>query len=472
MTDSKELRPFGWRDKIGYMLGNFGNDFTFTFASVFLLVFYTKVLGISSALVGTMFLIARFVDAVTDITMGRIVDRARPAHDGKFRPWLRRMCGPVAIASFLMYQSALAGASMTVKIIYMFVTYLLWSSIFYTSINIPYGSMASVISGESDERAALSTFRSVASAFVNIIIGVGVPLLVYETDAFGNEIVIGPRFTLIAGVFSVFTIICYLACYFLTTERIKPTEPKRHLKVSFGETFKTLVTSRALLGIILASIGILAAQLLSQSINQYLFIDYFKDKNGIAIMSIVSMIPSLALAPLAVPLVRRFGKKELGVFGSICGAASCFLLFFLRTKSVWTYIIINLFGFLGFGIFNLIMWAIITDIIDDREVRSGHREDGTVYAVYSFARKVGQAVAGGLGGWTLSWIGFDSSVQVQSEAVANGIYTIATLIPAILYATVALSLAFIYPLNKHRVAENISVLKERNQITEGDNADA
>ena len=95
------------------------------------------------------------------------------------------------------------------------------------------------------------------------------------------------------------------------------------------------------------------------------------------------MIPSLALAPLAVPLVRRFGKKELGVFGSLCGAVSCFLLFFIRTRSVWTYILINLFGFMGFGIFNLIMWAIITDIIDDREVRNGHREDGTVYAVYS-----------------------------------------------------------------------------------------
>ena len=472
MTDTKELRPFGWRDKIGYMLGNFGNDFTFTFASIFLLVFYTKVLGISSALVGTMFLIARFVDAVTDITMGRIVDKARPARDGKFKPWLRRMCGPVAIASFLMYQSSLAGASMTVKIIYMFVTYLLWSSIFYTSINIPYGSMASVISAESDERAALSTFRSVASAFVNIIIGVGVPLLVYQTDAYGNQIVIGGRFTLIAGIFSVLTIICYLACYFLTTERIKPADPKRHLKTSFGETFKTLLTSRALIGIILASIGILAAQLLSQSINQYLFIDYFKDKNGIAIMSLVSMIPSLALAPLAVPLVRRFGKKELGVFGSLCGAVSCFLLFFLRTKSVWTYILINLFGFMGFGIFNLIMWAIITDIIDDREVKSGHREDGTVYAMYSFARKVGQAIAGGLGGWALGWVGFDSSVQVQSVAVANGIYTIATLIPAVLYVTVALSLAFIYPLNKRRVAENISVLKERKQNIQGEDANA
>ena len=462
MTSSQLVRPFGWRDKIGYMLGNFGNDFTFSFASIFLLVFYTKVLGISSALVGTMFLLARFIDAVTDITMGRIVDRMRPARDGKFRPWLRRMCGPVAIASFLMYQSSLAGASMTLRVVYMFVTYLLWSSIFYTSINIPYGSMASVISAEADERAALSTFRSVASAFVNIIIGVGVPLVVYTTDVNGNQIVIGKNFTVVAGIFAILTVLCYLACYFLTTERVKVTEPERHHKVSFGETFKALITSRALMGIILASIGILAAQMLSQSINQYLFIDYFNDRGGIVIMSLVSMIPSLALAPLAVPLVRRFGKKELGVFGSLCGAIACFLLFILRTTSVWTYIIVNLFGFLGFGIFNLIMWAIITDIIDDRELRTGRREDGTVYAMYSFARKVGQAIAGGLGGWALGWVGFDSTVQVQTQSVANGIYTVATLIPAVLYTGVALSLAFIYPLSKKRVEQNIAALKEKN----------
>lgn len=461
MTETKQIRPFGIRDKIGYMLGNFGNDFTFTFASVFLLVFYTKVLGISSALVGTMFLLARFIDAVTDITMGRIVDRMRPARDGKFKPWLRRMCGPVAVASFLMYQSSLADAPMTLRIVYMFVTYLLWSSIFYTSINIPYGSMASVISGEPDERAALSTFRSVASAVVNIIVGVGVPLLVYKTDAAGNQIVEGKSFTAIAAVFSVLTVISYLACYFMTTERIKPVEPERHLKVSFGETLRTLVTSRALIGIIIASVGILAAQLLSQSINQYLFIDYFKDKNGVAIMSALSMIPSLALAPLAVPLVRRFGKKELGIFGSFCGALACFILFFLRTESVWTYIIINLFGFLGFGIFNLIMWAIITDIIDDREVRCGRREDGTVYAVYSFARKVGQAIAGGLGGWTLGWIGFDSSAQVQASGVAQGIYSIATLLPAIIYTLVGLALAFIYPLSRRKVEENTEILRKR-----------
>ncbi len=456
-------RPFGIRDKLSYMMGNLGNDFTFTFASVFLLVFYTKVLGISSALVGTMFMIARFVDAFTDITMGRIVDKMPTARDGKFKPWLRRMCAPVALSSFLMYQVSMVNFPMTVRIIYMFVTYLLWSSIFYTSINIPYGSMASVITPEADERAALSTYRSIGSVIVNLIVGVGVPMFVYSTDELGNQIVVGSSFTVIAGVFAAATVICYLVCYFNTTERVKIVQKADHIKVTFGETVKTLVTGRALIGIIIASIGILAAQLLNQSINQYLFIDYFKNKNGASLMSLASMLPSLVLAPFAVPLTRRFGKKELGVAGSLCGAVSCFLLFFLRTSSIWLYIIINIIGFLGFGIFNLVMWAIITDIIDDREVRHGRREDGTIYAVYSFARKVGQAIAGGLGGWALGWIGFNSASQVQTPQVADGIYTIATLIPAILYAVVFLSLAFVYPLNKKRVEENIKILKDRNK---------
>ena len=174
---SAHVCSFGIRDKIGYMFGNFGNDFMFTFASVFLMVFYTKVLGIGSGVVGILFVVARFVDAFTDITMGQIVDRMKPAKDGKFRPWIRRMCGPVALFSFLMYQYGMAEASMTVRIVYMFVTYLLWGSVFYTAINVPYGSMASVMSPEADDRAALSTWRSVGSLFANLIVGVGAPLL-------------------------------------------------------------------------------------------------------------------------------------------------------------------------------------------------------------------------------------------------------------------------------------------------------
>lgn len=249
MDREKTVRPFGWRDKVGYMFGDFGNDFTFLFASTFLMIFYTKVLGISMGLVGTLFLTARCIDAFTDVTMGRIVDRMNPKKDGRFRPWLRRMCAPVAISSFLMYQSSLADASMTVKVIYMFVTYILWGSIFYTSINIPYGSMASVLSADSDDRAALSTYRSVGATLAGLIIGVGGPMLVYTTDAAGNQLVHGPRFTLIAGIFSLGAIGCYLLCYFMTTERVKIAPTHHEEQVSFKETVKALVSNRALLGI-------------------------------------------------------------------------------------------------------------------------------------------------------------------------------------------------------------------------------
>ena len=182
------LRPFGARDKVGYMLGNVANDFTFIFASLYLQVFYTDVLGINAGIVGTMFLISRIVDAFTDTAMGRICDKTKATKNGKFKPWLLRACGPVALASFLMYQTFAVNLSMTLRIVYMFVTYLLWGSVCYTAINIPYGSMASVMSNEPDHRAGLSTFRGVGSMIPQILVGVVVPMFLYTTLEDGTKI--------------------------------------------------------------------------------------------------------------------------------------------------------------------------------------------------------------------------------------------------------------------------------------------
>ena len=115
-SKSTSVRPFGMRDKIGYMFGDFGNDFTFILSSMFMMKFYTDVMGIAAGLVGALMMIARFVDAFTDVTMGQIVDRSKPTKDGKFRPWIKRMCGPVAIASFLIYQSAFANMAYGFKV--------------------------------------------------------------------------------------------------------------------------------------------------------------------------------------------------------------------------------------------------------------------------------------------------------------------------------------------------------------------
>lgn len=462
-TDNKTERPFGMRDKIGYMFGDFGNDFTFIFASSFLMVFYTKVLGISGGMVGTLFLVARFVDAFTDVTMGRIVDSMKPARDGKFRCWIRRMCGPVALSSFLMYQTAMAGASMTWKIIYMYVTYLLWGSIFYTSINIPYGSMASAITEEPNERTALSTFRSIGAALAGLVIGVATPVFIYTTDANGNQVVRGgATFTIVAGAFSVGAVICYLVCYKLTTERVIVTKDPNEKEITLADTFRAIGRSRALLGIIGAAIFLLLSQLLITTMNNYIYPDYFENARGISLFTLLStLVVLVVIAPLSVPVSRRFGKKEASVAGMLLSGGIYTLMYFLRLKNMWVFLILSILGYLGLGFFNTVIWANITDVIDEQEVKVGQREDGTVYAVYSFARKVGQALAGGVGGWALEIIGYESAAAVQTGAVLSGLYTTATIVPAIGFFAVAFLLWFVYPLDKKKVEQNVRILKEK-----------
>ena len=175
----KKIKPFGLSDKLGYMFGDFGNDFTFLLSTTFLMKFYTDIMGVSAAVVGAMIMLARFLDAFTDVAMGQIADRSRPRKKGKFLPWIKRMSIPVSVASFLMYANWFRDMPMGFKVFWMFLSYVLWGSIFYTSINIPYGSMASTISGEPKDRAQLSNWRTVGATLAGVFVGAVLPLLVY-----------------------------------------------------------------------------------------------------------------------------------------------------------------------------------------------------------------------------------------------------------------------------------------------------
>lgn len=457
-NQNSSVPAFGMKDKLGYMFGDFGNDFTFILSSSFMLKFYTDVMGVSAGVVGVLMMAARFVDAITDVTMGQIVDRSKPTKDGKFKPWIKRMCGPVAIASFLIYQSGFANMSMGFKIVWMVVTYILWGSIFYTSINIPYGSMASAVTADPKERAELSTWRTIGATLAGLVIGAGTPMVAYEVVN-GNTVLSGSRMTIIAGVFSVLAIVCYLLCFNLVRERI-PVEANNQ-KLEVGKLLTSLVTNRSLLGIIAAAILLLLGMLGMQGMAGYVFPNYYGSASAQSASAIVGSVVMLAIcAPLASKLAAKFGKKELSIVSCASGAVVFIICLFVKPQNPYMYVAFYALAYVGLGFFNTVIWAMITDVIDDAEVKNGIREDGTIYSVYSFARKLGQAFSSGMIGALLSMIGYTQATAFDPD-VTLGIFRLSCIIPAAGLAAVALALLFIYPLNKQRVEANVAELARR-----------
>lgn len=458
----KAVKPFGIKDKLGYMFGDFGNDFTFLLSSTFLLKFYTDVMAVDAYVVGIVMMVARIVDAFTDIGMGRICDRSKDTKNGKFKPWILRMCGPVAIFSFLMYQSALSDIPYAAKIAYLFVTYILWGSVFYTAVNIPYGSMASAISPDPGDRQSLSTFRTMGGALAGAVVTAGIPLIAYDKIN-GNDILNGPRFTIIAGACSVFAIICYLLCYNMCTERVKVTVTAEQLKRnSVGVMFVNAFKNRALISLIVASILMLIAQLTLQQMANYVFPNYYGNAKAQTLSMVMMGVGMVVAAFSAKPLANWFGKAEIGAVSNFAAGILCIVLYFVRPQNVFVYAAFQMISWIGLGVFQIVAWALVTDVIDYSEIKNGIREDGAVYGMYSFARKLGQAATSGLVGGLLTLVGYEQSTAFD-PAVKEGIFDIATLVPAVGFLLLAVVLWFWYPLHKKQVDQVVSVLKEKHQ---------
>jgi GPH family glycoside/pentoside/hexuronide:cation symporter len=452
-------RPFGMRDKLGYLFGDFGNDFTFILSSSFLMKFSTDIYGIDGAFVGIILMAARIVDAFTDVTMGRICDRSKLTPVGKFKPWIRRMCIPVAVASFLVYQNGIAGLPMPAKIAYLAVMYILWGSIFYTSINIPYGAMASAISAEPSDRQSLSSFRTMGGMLAGMVIMVGVPLVAYDKID-GKEVMNGGRFTLIAGVCSILAVACYMLCYTLVTERVKPEVKQEQKQDSVLVMFKKAIKNRALISIIAASITMLLAQLTMQGMANYVFPNYYGNATAQSLSSVMMMGGMVVAAIFSKPLANKFGKAEIGAVSSIAAAVINIFLFIIRPANVWIYSGLQAVSWLGLGLFSMVSWALITDVIDASEIQNGTREDGSIYALYSWARKLGQAASAGLTGILLSAIGYTEKNAFEPH-ITDGIYNISCLVPAIGFLLLGLILWFWYPLHKKQVDANVAILKQK-----------
>ncbi|MCH6266225.1 MFS transporter [Neobacillus citreus] len=198
------------------------------------------------------------------------------------------------------------------------------------------------------------------------------------------------------------------------------------------------------------------------AVNVYLFKEYFHNTAALSIIGIIQTVTVFIAIPLVKPLVNKFGKKETTAIGMLIAGSVYMLLYLLPNLSTTQFIAISAVGMFGYAFFNTMIWAFVTDVIDYHEFLTGLREDGTVYSFYSFARKVGQAIAGGIGGFAITAIGYDAARAVQTQGTLNGLYQLATIVPAVIYLLIFFILVFLYPLTKQHMKQlSIDLAEQR-----------
>ena len=448
----------GAKDKIGYAMGDFASVLVFGLVQSVLQKYYTDVLGISVVSIMVMFIVARIWDAINDPLWGRIIDGARVWPDGRYRHWLKVFAVPVALSAILMFVK-IPGLTEKGYLVYAYVTYILFGML-YTCINIPYGSLAQVITSDEKERTSLSVFRSIGSTF-GAMPAMLLISLCYVKLADGRSVMSYRKILTGVIVIAVLSVLGFLLTYSWSKERVE-TRPSPKAKGETARVVRILLRSRPFMAVCVASMLFLAAQMFGQSYYTYLF-NYYFNAPGLSMMpTVCQYLPVAVIMFFAARMGNRFGRRDVCAYGMLLAGAFNLILFVMGTRNVWLYLLVCLMSGIGGAFMFLLVWALANDAIDYNEVTYGIHDEATSYSAYSFMRKLGQTVAAVLVNMALLRIGYTDNVLNAAnitDSTLSRMYADSVLIPAVLYLLVFVLLRFVYPLSKQRIAE-LQVKKE------------
>lgn len=439
MDNSQKLRPFGMRDKIGYAFGDMGCNFSFQLVSSYMYLFYTQCIGLSAANWAWIIVVSKVWDAINDILIGNMVDRKRIGKKSKFMPWIA--IGSVAlVVTSIMIFTPVTGFSQLGKIIWCLASYCLWS-VAYTLINVPYGSLHSVITEDPKQRTTLSTFRSIGASLPAVLIMI-LPKVVYKDNVLDANILF-----VVAIIFSVAAFFVFFAMRKMVTERVV-REDKVQEKVSYISTIKSFFTNRAMVAITIATVAVVVFYNSTMSVNNLVFQFYFNDAGKATLAMIASYIPLIGFMPFASSIVAKIGKKKLIVISGIVSVVSGILMLFLPItpdmKGIVIYVIGLMFVNTGCCVFQIIVWAIIADCIEMSYRKKGIREEASLYALYSFFRKLSQGIGSAIVALALSAVGYVETATTQTAQASENIKNLYIIFLVAGLAVMTLSMWFIY----------------------------
>lgn len=451
------------KEKIGYGFGDMSSSMFWKLFGSYLMIFYTDVFGLPAAVVGTMFLITRLWDSVSDPLMGLIADRTNTRH-GKFRPYILWGAIPFGIIGVLTFTTP--DLDLRGKIIYAYITYTLMMTA-YTVVNVPYASLLGVMSPNSSDRNILSSFR-MAFAYIGSFFAL---LMFMPMVNFFNERITGNKsvehgWIMAVAVFSVICIILFFLTFGLTRERVKPIRTQSKA----SEDLKDLMKNRPWWLLLGAGVAALIFNSIRDGATVYYF-KYYIQEESISNISLfnfsfvlsglylaIGQIANLAGVILSAPLSNKIGKKNTYI-GSMAIATILSIIFFWISKDnlIWIFIFQVLISICAGSIFPL-LWSMYADCADYSEYKTGNRATGLIFSSSSMSQKLGWAIGSALTGWLLAYFGFQANTAQNPETI-QGIKMFMSLLPAI-GTVLSIILISLYPLSEKKMRK-ISIALER-----------
>jgi GPH family glycoside/pentoside/hexuronide:cation symporter len=446
-----------FKERMAFGCGDLANNIIYSAISTFLLFYYTDVIGVNAAAVGSIMLISRFLDGIADLTMGVIVDRTKSKY-GKARPWILRMAIPFAIGAVLLF-SVPVDWNEGAKLIYIFLTYNLVSTIIYTSINVPYATLNALMTQDQYERSVLSIFRMVLATIGSM----GIALLTLPmVEFFGGT---PHAWSITFAIFGIFAVILFLFTFYGTTERVKPANKeqigriipiKEGIQVLFKNKYWILVTAALVLIFMVMTVNGGATVYYAQVV--------LKDKNLVGPLSTVMNISQIAAMFFIAKFIKKHGKRNVIIAGSLVTIVA-YAIMMIDEENVNVLFFANVIKGLGGAGIAACMFAMVSDTIEYGEWKTGVRIEGLTNSASSFGFKVGGGLGAAILGWVLAAGGYVGGADTQSELAVFAVRSLYIYLPMCL-TFIQIGILFFYHLDKEYPSILADLKKKSEEVYE------
>lgn len=437
------------RLRLFYGIGEFGQQFSLCALNYFLLYFFTDVLGISAAAAGVLMLVAKFWDGINDPIMGLIIDRSKPGKEGKCRPFLLKWAVPAGVFLWLLFNAP--NMSPTMKLVYAYIVYF-GQDMCYTATGIAYTTLQARIAAEPQDRVALNQSRAFISMFAAIFVSSATMGLV--TSMGGGDEVKG--FRIVIGIYAVILTLSYVVVYFLTKgfdqqdvaseEELAEAAKAKTEQVPIKDALLALVKNNMWRWYILVGVLYSATSSVTSGLLIYYVTNYMGNKSLSGLAGLCSMVSGFLAIIFLGKLTKKLGKNKTAVTGLAIALICIVVRIVTGDKVVPLYLAMLLVSGFGMTMFSSLMVPNTMDCIEYGEWKTGVRNEALVMSAYSFGNKMGQGIGTSSIAFMLAAVGYDATLEVQSEACIAGIHNLGTLIP--LCAYIGLIVVMLY-INKH-----------------------